>query len=79
YSVFYGEDAGSGFTDLNVDNGFGYGLQAGADFWVNEHWGVNLDVKKLWLDVDASLNNGAIQADVDMDPWIVGAGVSYRF
>ncbi|MBP7763462.1 MAG: OmpW family protein, partial [Alphaproteobacteria bacterium] len=38
-----------------------------------------LDVKKLWLDVDASLNNGAIQADVDMDPWIVGAGVSYRF
>jgi len=79
YSVFYGEDAGSGFTDLDVDNGVGYGLQAGADYWVNDHWGVNLDVKKLWLNVDASLNNGAIKADVDMDPWIVGAGVSYRF
>lgn len=79
YSVFYGEDTASGFTDLNVDNGVGYGLQAGADYWINENWGVNLDVKKLWLNVDATLNNGAIQADIDMDPWIVGAGVSYRF
>ena len=79
YSIFYAEDAASGFTDLEVDNGVGYGLQAGADFWVNDHWGVNLDVKKLWLNVDAKLNNGAIRADVDMDPWIVGAGVSYRF
>lgn len=79
YSVFYGEDAGSGFTDLNVDNGVGYGLQAGADYWLNDHWGVNFDVKKLWLNVDASLNNGGITADIDMDPWIVGAGVSYRF
>ena len=79
YSVFYSEDAASGFTDLEVDNGFGYGLQAGAAYWLNDHWGVNLDVKKLWLNVDAKLNNGAIRADVDMDPWIVGAGVSYRF
>lgn len=45
YSIFYAEDAASGFTDLEVDNGVGYGLQAGADFWVNDHWGVNLDVK----------------------------------
>ena len=79
YSVFYAEDAGEGFTDLNVDNGVGYGLQVGADYWLNEHWGVNLDVKKLWLNVDASLNNGAIEADIDMDPWIIGGGVSYRF
>lgn len=26
YSFFYAEDAADGFTDLNVDNGFGYGL-----------------------------------------------------
>jgi outer membrane protein len=31
------------------------------------------------MDIDASINNGAITADVDLDPWIVGAGVSYRF
>lgn len=79
YSMFYGEDTATGFTDLDVDGGIGYALQAGADYWINDHWGVNLDVKKLWLDVDASLNNGAITADVDLDPWIIGAGISYRF
>lgn len=79
YSVFYAEDAATGFTDLKVDNGVGFALQAGADYWLNENWGVNLDVKKLWLNVDASVNNGAVRADIDMDPWVVGAGVSYRF
>lgn len=79
YSLFYGEGAGTGFSDLNVDNGVGPVLQAGFDYWLNDHWGLNLDVKKIWLNVDASLNNGAIKADVDLDPWLIGAGVSYKF
>ena len=79
YSIFYGEEEGTGFTDLNVDNAWGFAAQAGFDYWLNDNWGLNLDVKKIWMDVDASLNNGAIQADVDLDPWLVGAGVSYRF
>ncbi len=79
YSIFYGEKSGHGFHDLNVDNGFGWALQAGTDIWINENWGLNLDVKKIFLDVDASLNNGAIKADVDLDPWLIGAGISFRF
>lgn len=79
YSVFYGEDAATGFSNLKVDNGVGVALQAGADYWVNKNWGFNVDVKKLWLNVDAQVNNGAVTADIDMDPWIIGAGVSYRF
>lgn len=79
YSIFYGEKSGTGFTDLEVDNGIGVAAQAGFDYWINDNWGLNVDVKKLWLNVDASLNGGAVQADVDIDPWLVGAGVSYRF
>lgn len=79
YSLFYGESAGTGFNDLDVDNGAGPAVQAGFDYWLNDHWGLNLDVKKIWMNVDASLNNGAIKADVDLDPWLIGAGVSYRF
>jgi outer membrane protein len=79
YSILYAEDAGTGFSDLDVDNGAGPALQAGFDYWINDNWGVNFDVKKIWLNVDASLNNGGIKADVDLDPWLVGAGVSYRF
>ncbi len=79
YTVVYSEDDGDDTNALDVDNSFGVALQAGADYWLNEHWGVNFDVKKLWLDVDASINNGAITGVVDLDPWIVGTGISYRF
>ena len=79
YSYFYGEDEETGFTDLEVDGGFGTALQVGADYWINYNWGLNLDVKKIYLNIDGKLNNGAVRADIDLDPWVVGAGVSYRF
>ena len=82
YSLFYGEDDGFGFDDLDVDGGFGFALQAGADYWINEHWGVNFDVKYIDLEIDADVNLGATALnadDIDLNPWIVGAGVSYRF
>lgn len=80
YTLPYSEDAAGGaITDLEVDGSFGYALQVGADYWLTDNWGLNLDVKKLWLDVDASVNNGAVKGEVELDPWIVGVGVSYRF
>ena len=79
YSYFYGEDSAAGFTDLDVEGGFGVALQAGADYWLNDNWGLNFDVKKLYLNIDGKLNNGAVRADIDLDPWIIGGGVSYRF
>lgn len=79
YTFTYGEDDGADTTALSVDNGFGLALQAGADYWLDEHWGLNFDVKKIWVDVDASINNGAVTGNVELDPWIVGAGVAYRF
>ncbi len=79
YSYFYGEESGAGFTDLDVEGGVGVALQVGSDIWINENWGLNFDVKKLFLNVDGTLNNGGVRADIDLDPWIVGAGVSFRF
>lgn len=81
YSMFYGEDEGAGFSALDVEGGVGYALQVGTDYWLNDHWGLNLDVKKVWLDVEADTNLGAtaVHTDVDLDPWIIGVGASYRF
>ncbi len=79
YSYFYGEEEGTGFTDLKVNGGFGTAFQVGADYWLNDNWGLNLDVKKLYLNIDGKLNNGAVRADIDLDPWILGAGISYKF
>ena len=79
YTLPYAEKDGRDINKLEADGSVGYALQVGSDYWLNDHWGVNFDVKKLWVDVDATINNGAITGEVDLDPWIVGAGVAYRF
>lgn len=82
YSMFYGEEDGNGFNNLDVDGGIGYAVQAGFDYWLNDNWGLNLDAKYINLDVDVDVDLGATHLDaddVDLDPFIIGAGVSYRF
>jgi outer membrane protein len=79
YTIFYNEDAGSSITSIDYENSLGYALQAGVDYALDDNWSLNLDVKKLWLDTDVKINGGAVTANVNLDPWIVGVGVGYRF
>lgn len=70
YTLPYAEDNGRHVSKLEADGSFGFALQAGADYWLTENWGLNLDVKKIWVDVDASVNNGAVTGEVELDPWV---------
>lgn len=80
YTLFFDEEAAGGAVQsVNFDNSFGYALQVGVDYAISDRWSANLDVKKLFLNTDVSINGGAINADVDLDPWIVGIGIGYRF
>lgn len=79
YSWFWNEKPASGFNKLEMTGGFGYALQAGFDYNVADNWYVNVDVKKIWLNVDASLNSGGVTADVDLDPVVAGVGIGYKF
>ncbi|PIR34059.1 MAG: hypothetical protein COV36_01485 [Alphaproteobacteria bacterium CG11_big_fil_rev_8_21_14_0_20_44_7] len=78
YMIYYGEDAGA-VTSVKYEDGISYTLQAGADFPIDNHWAFNVDVKKVYHNVDVKVNGGAITADVDLDPWVFGVGVGYRF
>ncbi len=78
YIYFYNADPGQ-FSGVDYQSGFGYAAQAGVDYALDEHWALNADVKKVWHKVDAKVNGGAVTADVDLDPWIVGLGIGYRF
>lgn len=78
YTVFYNEDSGA-MSSIDYDDGFGYVWQAGVDFALDDHWVLNGDVKKVYLNTDASINGGGVTADVDLDPWIIGVGLGYRF
>ncbi len=47
----------------------------------DEHWGLNVDVKKIFLRPDFNVNVGGadMTGKAKLDPWLIGAGVTYRF
>lgn len=80
YTVFFDDDPGDAMG-IDYDNAFGLALQAGVDIEINEHWAVNFDVKKIWLETDVSVRalGTTVKTDVDIDPWLLGVGLAYRF
>lgn len=56
----------------------GYALQAGADFKVAGNIYLNVDVKKVEIRSDVKTGGTKI-SNVQLDPWIYGVGVGYRF
>jgi len=81
YTVFLDEDPGSVATDIDYEDGFGYVLQTGVDVGITDQLAINVDVKKLYLNTDVEIDalGTTVQADVDLDPWIIGVGAAYRF
>lgn len=72
-----------GITRANLKNSFGLALQAGVDIPVNDSGlGLSLDAKKYFLDTTARFyvgNAEVLRTRHSLDPWVVSAGVSYRF
>ena len=78
YMLFYSEKDYNGFG-LKVKDGFGTALQAGVDFATGGPWQVNVDVKKVFFDTTATDRFNKVKSHVTLDPWVVSAGVGYRF
>jgi len=80
YTTFFNEDlpSGSALTTIDYDDSFGLAAQAGLDFALENGWLVNLDVKYVDINTDV-LIDGAIAADVDIDPVIFGIGLGRQF
>lgn len=78
YMIFYSGKNRNGFT-VDLDNGFGYSLQAGADVALTGPWSVNVDVKKVFFETRASINGGALHSDVTIDPLVVSVGIGRKF
>jgi outer membrane protein len=80
YIAFFSEGSSDlGGAKINLDDAFGFTLQAGVDVELGQGWYLNADVKKTWLDTEASWDGTPVTADVDVDPWIFSVGVGYRF
>ena len=80
YTIFYNQDAGSA-DYLKVKNTFGGALQFGVDYMIDEHWGLNFDVKKLFLEpkFDVTVGGQELSGKAKLNPWLIGTGITYRF
>lgn len=83
WTMFYGEGGGRtpGVLDVDVRNAFGVALNVGLDIEMAPNWLMNIDVKKLFLRPDVAVDTalGRVNATADLDPWIFGLSVRYRF
>ena len=81
YTYFYENDLGNNAgASVNRDS-WGGALQAGFDYQFQRNWYFNADVKYLWINNDVRLNNfnnGNISS-LDINPWVFGVGLRYRF
>lgn len=80
YTIFYNQDAGSADA-LHVKNTFGGAVQVGFDYMLDQHWGFNFDVKKLFLEpkFDVTVGGTDLTGKAKLNPWLIGTGVTYRF
>jgi outer membrane protein len=80
YVFFYKEKAGSSINSIDYKNSVSWSLQAGVDYKIDDRWSLNLDLKKVFVDTELHINGGGVTAgDIDLNPWVVGIGVGYRF
>jgi outer membrane protein len=84
YTLVY-DVHGSAIRDLRVSNGYGPVVQAGSEYRVSRHMAAFIDVKKIWVAVDARgfvdtpAGPQAATARLALDPVIASAGVSWHF
>ena len=80
YTHFFDEDAGA-VDSIEYEDSVGGALQAGFDYRLNDHWALNLDVRRIWINTDVTIQAGAttVDADVDINPWVTTLALGYRF
>lgn len=89
YFIFLKDKAGAGATSAlgatkaHIDDTFGLALQAGVDVPVNAAMSVSLDAKRYFLRPDAHFYNAAgtevLTTHHKLDPWVLSAGVGFKF
>ena len=54
-------------------------MQAGVDVPLGNNTYANFDVKKVFISTTAKFSPSGVKANVDLDPWLIGVGVGYKF
>lgn len=72
-----------GATSVDLTNDWGIALQAGVDVELNKRGlGLSIDAKRYFVDTTArfrAASTTVLETRHKLDPWVVSAGVAYRF
>ena len=86
-TFFFDEDQGAVADGIDYDPSFGGALQVGVDYDLDGEpggWLLNADIKKIWINTDVTVDfttalGATVDADVDINPTVVGIGFGYKF
>ncbi len=80
YTRFYDVGLAAGTTPLSVDrDSFGPSFQVGTDIAISEKWFANLDLKKIYIKTDVSVQGGADLGTLRINPLVFGVGIGTTF
>jgi outer membrane protein len=85
YTIFYSATNGEAIANTTYKNNFAPAAQLGVDFDIAKNIFLNFDVKKLWLQTDATITTNAnvaggatVKADTKIYPWLLSFGVGFK-
>ncbi|BAV09953.1 outer membrane protein [Filimonas lacunae] len=94
YTIFYSKNSGSVVKNISYENKFGFATQLGIDYDISKKLYLNIDIKKIFLKTNATVDASnltpaespelspvlaGIGADTKINPWVVGIGIGYKF
>ena len=80
WTIFFEEDTTGALSglDLSLDDAVGIAGQIGVDIDLTDRWFLNLEARYIDMSTKAKLDGVSI-GDVDIDPWLFGANLGFRF
>ena len=72
-------------VDVDVDDSFGFHIDAGVDFFVNSNFALNIDARYFWSQADTKMTTTELgiteggDDEADLDSFIIGIGAKYFF
>jgi outer membrane protein len=80
YTTFFSEKThGLGGASISLDDSWGWAVEAGIDFDLNQDWFASAQLWYIAIDTTATLGDGLGTIDVDIDPWVAMIGAGRRF
>ena len=68
-------------ASVDVDNSFGFHLDAGVEYFFTANWALDLDMKYVWNQVDFDFidSTGLETIGIDLDGFVAGVSLKYCF